>query len=96
MAVKGKNIHSFYIVQEDHWLSMKDYFKVLSEFSVRGMNMKKNSTPIPNLNTDYNGYNDIVQRYSYLQCLFVPFACVGSGDPVRVLRLLHNKYTGCS
>ena len=25
-----------------------------------------------------------------LQGLFVPFACVGSGDPVRVLRLLHN------
>ena len=22
------------------------------------------------------------------------FACVGSGDPVRVLRLFHNKYTG--
>ena len=29
-----------------------------------------------------------------MQGLFVPFACVGSGDPVRVLRLLHNKYTG--
>ena len=26
--------------------------------------------------------------------LFVPFARVGSGDPVRVLRLLHNKYAG--
>ena len=31
---------------------------------------------------------------SLLQGLFVPFACVGSGDPVRVLRLFHNKYTG--
>ena len=29
-----------------------------------------------------------------LQGFFVPFARVGSGDPVRVLRLLHNKYTG--
>ena len=29
----------------------------------------------------------------HLQGLFVPFARVGSGDPVRVLRLLHNKYT---
>ena len=26
-----------------------------------------------------------------VQGLFVPFACVGSGDPVRVLRLFHNK-----
>ena len=30
----------------------------------------------------------------YLQGLFVPFARVGSRDPVRVLHLLHNKYTG--
>ena len=29
-----------------------------------------------------------------LQGLFVPFARVGSGDPVRVLRLFHNKYSG--
>ena len=29
-----------------------------------------------------------------LQGLFVPFAHIGSGDPVRVLRLFHNKYTG--
>ena len=29
-----------------------------------------------------------------LQGLFVPFARVGSGDHVRVLHLLHNKYTG--
>ena len=29
-----------------------------------------------------------------LQGLFVPFARVGSSDPLRVLRLLHNKYTG--
>ena len=29
-----------------------------------------------------------------VQGLFVPFACVGFGDPVRVLRLFHNKYTG--
>ena len=29
-----------------------------------------------------------------VQGLFVPFACQGSGDPVRVLRLLHNEYTG--
>ena len=29
-----------------------------------------------------------------MQGLFVPYACVGSGDPVRVLRLFHNKYSG--
>ena len=29
-----------------------------------------------------------------LQGLFVPFARVGSGDPVRVLCLLHKKYAG--
>ena len=30
----------------------------------------------------------------FMQGLFVPFARVGSGDPVRVLRLFHNEYTG--
>ena len=29
-----------------------------------------------------------------MQGLFVPFARIGSSDPVRVLRLFHNKYTG--
>ena len=29
-----------------------------------------------------------------VQGLFVPFARVGSGDPVRILRLFHNEYTG--
>ena len=29
-----------------------------------------------------------------MQGLFVPFARLGSGDPMRVLRLFHNKYTG--
>ena len=29
-----------------------------------------------------------------LQGLFVPYARVGSGDPVRVLRLFHNDYSG--
>ena len=29
-----------------------------------------------------------------LQGLFVLFACIESSDPVRVLRLFHNKYTG--
>ena len=29
-----------------------------------------------------------------IEGLFVPFARVGSGDPVRVLHLLHNKYAG--
>ena len=28
-----------------------------------------------------------------LQGLFVPFARVGSGDPVRILHLFHNEYT---
>ena len=32
-------------------------------------------------------------RLCIVQGLFVAFACVGSGDPVRVLRLLHNEYT---
>ena len=31
-----------------------------------------------------------------LQGLFVPFARVGSGDPVRLLCLLQNEYTGCN
>ena len=38
----------------------------------------------------------IHKSVSNLQGLFVPFACVGSSDPVRVLHLLHNEYTGCS
>ena len=29
-----------------------------------------------------------------VQGLFVSFACKGSSDPVRVLRLFHNEYTG--
>ena len=29
-----------------------------------------------------------------VQGLFVPFACIGSSDPVRVLRLFHKEYTG--
>ena len=29
-----------------------------------------------------------------VQGLFVPFASVRSGDPVRGLRLLHNEYAG--
>ena len=29
-----------------------------------------------------------------MQGLFIPFARIGSGDPVRVLRLFHNKYSG--
>ena len=31
-----------------------------------------------------------------MQGSFVPFARVGSGDPVRVLGLFHNKYSGYS
>ena len=31
---------------------------------------------------------------SYMQGLFVPFVCIGSSDPVRVLHLFHNEYTG--
>ena len=30
----------------------------------------------------------------YMQGLFVPFACIGSGDPVRVFTSVHNEYTG--
>ena len=29
-----------------------------------------------------------------VQGLFVPFARIGSGDPLRVLHLFHNEYTG--
>ena len=29
-----------------------------------------------------------------IEGLFVPFVRVGCGDPVRVLRLFHYKYTG--
>ena len=36
----------------------------------------------------------LVKYFYILQGLFVPFACVGSGDPVRVLRLFHNEYSG--
>ena len=32
----------------------------------------------------------------HLQSLFVPFARMGYGNPVRVLHLFHNKYTGCN
>ena len=35
-----------------------------------------------------------IQERSLLQGLFVPFTRVGSGEPVRVLRLFHNKYIG--
>ena len=35
-----------------------------------------------------------VRGCSLSRVLSIPFACVGSGDPVRVLRLLHNEYTG--
>ena len=31
-----------------------------------------------------------------MQGLFVPFAHIGSSDPVRVLHLFHNEYTGWS
>ena len=31
---------------------------------------------------------------NFVQGLLAPFARVGSGDPARVLRLFHNKYTG--
>ena len=43
------------------------------------------------------GFGEILNALSnlrQLQGLFLPFARVGSGDPVRVLRLLHNEYTG--
>ena len=33
-------------------------------------------------------------RSCAVQGLFVPYARIGSGDPVRVLRLFHNKYSG--
>ena len=39
-----------------------------------------------------SGYID--SRINNMQGLFVLFASVGSSDPVRVLRLLQNKYTG--
>ena len=39
-------------------------------------------------------HNLLIKSPLPLQGLFVPFARVGSSDPVRVLRLFHNKYTG--
>ena len=39
-------------------------------------------------------HNCRVRIRQSLQSLCVPFACIGSGDPVRVLRLFHNKYSG--
>ena len=42
----------------------------------------------------YIKFNCTASNTMKLQGLFVPFARVGSGDPVRVLHLLHNKYTG--
>ena len=38
----------------------------------------------------------IASQTIQVQGSFVPFARVGSGDPVRVLRLFHNKYSGYS
>ena len=31
--------------------------------------------------------NNIINDMLFMQGLFVPFACIGSGDPVRVLHL---------
>ena len=39
-------------------------------------------------------FSFLLKNCHNVQGLFVPFADVGSGDPVRVLCLLHNKYTG--
>ena len=41
-----------------------------------------------------DGMKETNFRQRKVQGLFVPFARVGSGDPVRVLHLFHNKYTG--
>ena len=43
-------------------------------------------------NLKFEGICEVI--YPFVQGLFVPFARVGSGDPVRVLRLFHNEYTG--
>ena len=39
-------------------------------------------------------FKTLISTLLEVQGLFVPFACVGSGNPVRVLHLLHNKYAG--
>ena len=36
----------------------------------------------------------LIGVHGVMQGLFVLFARIGSGDPVRVLCLFHNKYTG--
>ena len=41
-----------------------------------------------------NWLQSLTLRGNKLQGLFVPFARLGSSDPVRVLRLFHNKYSG--
>ena len=38
-------------------------------------------------------FKSAIGLVSTLQGLFVPYACVGSGDPVSVLYLFHNKYS---
>ena len=50
-------------------------------------------TLAPNVgHTRIQGYHQ--EGTSRMQGLFVLYARVGSGDPVRVLRLFHNKYAG--
>ena len=45
---------------------------------------------------NWNCLRHIFKMYNIfrLQDLFIPFARVGSSDPVRVLHLFHNEYTG--
>ena len=47
-----------------------------------------------NKHNEVRAFTEEVSYILYMQGLFVPFARVGSGDPVRVLRLFHNKYSG--
>ena len=44
--------------------------------------------------TQLTWYIHKTQLMWLMQGLFVLFARVGSGDPVRVLHLFHNEYTG--
>ena len=63
-----------------------------------GCGTKRSSSIHSWINGSLQGYLQVrlnkTDLFQIMQGLFVPFARVGSGDPVRVLRLFHNKYSG--
>ena len=77
--MQGQNAQKDFIGADSLFCFIYTRNRLTDESSIRIKNLKTRS--------------QIVERI-ILQCLFVPFARVASGDPVRVLRLFHNKYTG--